>query len=94
MKTHKLMFTKGDRLTQPGGLILRSDDEETSFVTHRFNRVPHTREPAEFFWGHYFDSKEKAMKDYYERAAELAAFEISEAELIAKGDVDLQPEFD
>ena len=23
-----------------------------------------------FYWGHYFDSKEKAFQDYYERLAE------------------------
>lgn len=93
MKIIKLMFIRGDHATQPGGLILRQKDDGT-YVSHRFNRVPHTRTPVEYFWGHYNSNEDAALKDYYERAAELAAFEISEAELITKGDVALQPEFD
>lgn len=92
MQTIKLMFTKGDHATQPGGLILRKTPEG-SYVTHRFNRVAHTRTPTEYFWGHYHDTEAAALKDYYERAAGIAAFEIHEADLIAHGDPDLQPSF-
>ena len=92
-QTVKLMFTKPDRGTQPGGLILRKDDDG-SFVTHRFNRAPHSRTPTEFFWGHYHhgeDAEHKAHLDYNERAMALRSQEVEEVELIAKGDVGYQP---
>ena len=98
MKTLAIMFTKPDRGTQPGGLILR-ERSDGFLVTHRFNRVPHTRSPVDYFWGHYFNPdnpgyRERAQADFDERASRLREWEISEAELIAKGDVSLQPEFD
>lgn len=88
MEIVKIMFTKGDHATQPGGVILRKQDDG-GFVTHRFNRIPHTRTPREFFWGHYFsgpDAEERAIIDYEARVRMVENFAISEGELIAKGD--------
>lgn len=96
-ETVDIIFTKGDHATQPGGLILRRDPETGEWVTHRFNRTPHTRSPREFYWGHYFngdDAEERARKDFAERKRNLQDPIISEAELIAKGDENLQPQFD
>lgn len=53
--TLKIMFTRGDRATQPGGLILRRCDNTGKLVTHRFNRDLNSTQPREFYWGHYFD---------------------------------------
>lgn len=94
MKTIKIMFTRGDRATQPGGLILRYNEAREEYVTHCFNRVPHTREPTEYYWGHYFhgeDAEARALADYDERYLRHQRDEISEGELIAKGDAYLQP---
>lgn len=97
MKTLDIMFTRADRGTQPGGVILRQQSDGT-YVTHRFNRIPHTRGAIEFFWGHYFtsdDAERLAREDFQERCDTLRRnypdIEISEAELIAKGDANLQP---
>lgn len=48
MQTLKIMFTRGDYATQPGGLILRYDETRRQYSTHRFNRTAHTRDPKEF----------------------------------------------
>ena len=93
METIKIMFTRPARATQPGGIILRKS-RDGEYVTHRFNRIPHTREPTEFFWGHYFhgdDALERAMADYTSRVDLLMEDPIDEGELIAKGDETLQP---
>lgn len=97
MQTLKIMFTRGDYATQPGGLILRYDETRRQYSTHRFNRTAHTRDPKEFFWGHYFledngpDAKQKAEADFEERAAACRQYEITEGELIANGDVGFSP---
>ena len=93
METIKIMFTRPARATQPGGIILRKS-RDGGYVTHRFNRIPHTRQPSEFFWGHYFhgdDALEKATADYDIRVATVLENPIDEGELIAKGDETLQP---
>jgi len=95
-ETVDIVWTKPARGTQPGGLILRKNGETGEFITHRFNRAPHTRTPKEFYWGHYFsgpDAEKKARADFAERKTKLAEPLIDEAELIAKGDVSLQPDF-
>jgi len=95
-ETVEICYTRGDHATQPGGLILRRD-ESGEYVTHRFNRLPHTRTPREFYWGHYFsgpDAEEKARKDYAKRKSELQDPLVEEGELVAKGDVNLQPKFE
>lgn len=97
MQTLKIVFTRGDYATQPGGLILRYDEDRKQYVTHRFNRTPHTREPREFYWGHYFterkdrDALAEANADFVKRWKDCEAYEITEAELIAKGDVGFSP---
>lgn len=92
-KTLDIVWTKPDRGTQPGGLILRKDVGSDCYVTHRFNRLPHTRTPREFYWGHYFsgeDAEEKARADFQKRKLALTEPLVSEGEIIAKGDVSLQ----
>lgn len=97
MKTLEIMFTRGDYATKPGGLILRYDETRRQYVTHRFSRTAHTREPIEFFWGHYFledngpDARDKAYADYNQRRADCLQYEITEAELIGNGDVGFSP---
>lgn len=97
MQTLKVMFTRGDYATKPGGLILRYDESRKQYVTHRFSRIPHTREPVEFFWGHYFterdghDALAEANADFVKRWKDCEVFEIAEAEIIAKGDVGYSP---
>ena len=90
--TEDIVFTRGDHATQSGGLILRRDGGE--WITHRFNRLPHTRTPTEFYWGHYFhgdDAEKRARADFVARKNNLGEQIIEEAELIAKGDGNLQP---
>lgn len=94
--TLKIMFTRGDHCIQPGGLILRRCDDTGKLVTHRFNRLAHTREPTEFFWGHYFSPnnpgyEQRAEADYNERYTSCKPYEITEAELIANGDPGFSP---
>lgn len=97
MQTLEIVFTRGDYATQPGGLILRYDETRRQYVTHRFNRTAHTREPTEFYWGHYFterpdkDARAEAYADYEKRRADCLQYEIAEAELIANGDVGFSP---
>lgn len=86
MKTLDIMWTKGDASTQPGGIILRQKPDG-EFVTHAFNRLPHTRDPKEFFWGHYIADEAEARADFAERCSRYRWCEISEAEIVAKGDV-------
>lgn len=90
METLRIAFTRGDAATQPGGVILRKKPDG-ELVTHRFNRLPHTRTPREFFWGHYYSPgnpgyEARAEQDFEERVAKLDSFLIEESVIIAKGD--------
>lgn len=85
--TLKIMFTRGDYATQPGGLILRRCDDTGKLITHRFNRELNSTEPREFYWGHYFSPdnpgyEARAEADYQERCERCIDFEIPEADII------------
>lgn len=93
MKTLRIMFTRGDHATKPGGIVLRENDD--GYVTHMFAREPNTREPTEYFWGHYFsgqDAGRRAEADFVSRCATYKKFEISESYLREFGDDYLQKE--
>lgn len=85
MKTLDIMFTRGDAATQPGGIILRQKPDG-EYVTHCFNRLAHTRDPKEFFWGHYFLDEAAARADFAKRVSDNRQPTITEGEIIAKGD--------
>ena len=84
--TLKIMYTRGDRATQPGGLILRRCEDTGKLVTHRFNRDLNSTKPREFYWGHYFDPSNpgyeaRAHADYQSRYETCQPFEIAEADI-------------
>jgi hypothetical protein len=71
MKTERIRYTRGDRCTQPGGIIMRRRDEAPRWMVHHFNRAPGSTEPTHFFWGSYHDDlaeATEAFRDKRERA--------------------------
>lgn len=74
MKTICYRLTRGDHMTQPGGVILRQKDDG-EFVTHCFNRRPGTKEPTEFYWGHYLHDRYLAECDYEGRVDRQSRYE-------------------
>jgi hypothetical protein len=70
-KVLKIAYTRGDESTQPGGFILRErldkDGNTTEYIAHSFVRDPGSKEPREFFWGHYNSEYTKAHSAYLEK---------------------------
>jgi len=84
----EIVYTKGGRGTQPGGVVLRKF-ESGEYVTHRFNRTAHDRLPREFYWGHYFhgeNAEERALKDFQCRVRDLQDPTVEEHFIISHGD--------
>ena len=76
MQIHRIRYTRGDTMTQPGGIILREREEAPRFLVHCFNREAGTLEPSSFFWGHYTDSEGEAFdvfEDKCDRARRYSA---------------------
>jgi hypothetical protein len=89
MKTLEIVYTKGDYATLPGGIILRYNEDKDEYVTHRFHRIPHTRGPHGFFWGHYFsgpDAEARARADFASRVSNCIDPIVDEGTIVAKGD--------
>lgn len=67
MKTERILFTRGDASTVPGGIILRARDEAPRYLVHHFNREPGSSEPVSFFWGSYHDSYAEAVEAFCDK---------------------------
>lgn len=84
MKTLAIAFTKGDRCTQPGGIIIRQHDTSLQYMVHHFNRDYGSREPREFFWGHYCETFDSALKAYQEKLRRVAHDIIDDIEILTE----------
>lgn len=80
MKTLKIIYTRGDRGTQPGGVILRlySNGE---YVAHHFNRKPRSTKPTEYFWGRYCDNEAWGIEAFNAKVRGIKPFIIPEADI-------------
>jgi hypothetical protein len=78
-KTLKITYTRGDNATQPGGFILRErldkDGNTIEYVASNFNRDWGSKEPREFFWGHYHDTLAKADMSYLEKESRATGYD-------------------
>lgn len=63
LKQHTFNIRKIGKHIRKEGLVLRKIGDE--FVTHRFDTDINGK--TKYYWGHYFKSYEKAVKDFIER---------------------------
>lgn len=82
MNTIQVAYTRGDRATQPGGIIIRQKDNG-EFVVHNFNRAYGSLTPVEFFWGGYTRDLARAVEIFNEKK-DRRRLELTTAEEIQK----------
>jgi hypothetical protein len=78
MKTLAIRYTRPDRCTVPGGIILRVHEDrfgpgQHEYIAHSFSRERGSKEPTSFFWGRYCRTEEagrRAFSDKVDRAAQ------------------------
>lgn len=80
MKILRITYTRGDRATQPGGVILRQYDNG-EYVAHHFNRKPRSTKPTEYFWGRYCSTEAKGIAAYESKLASVKHSIIPEADI-------------
>jgi hypothetical protein len=76
-ETLRIRYTRGDHATEPGGIILRkvTRGEDVEFVAHNFNRNRGSKEPREFYWGHYADSELAGLSSFSEKVSRAAGYD-------------------
>jgi hypothetical protein len=79
----KIAYTRGDRATKPGGIILRKIGEE--FVAHHFSRNPGSLEPVEFFWGRYCNNSADGSAAFYAKLDRVMAETITKIQILHDG---------
>lgn len=80
MKILRITYTRGDRATQPGGVILRQYDNG-EFVAHHFTRAPRSTKPTSYFWGRYHHTESGGLRAFLEKENRVKREVITEADI-------------
>jgi len=89
MKTLFEIPTRGDTMTQPGGIALRAREDGSEFVVHYYNTDRETGTERHYFQGSYFgsglreQSLVKALAEVHRRAERQSFYDLG-------GSIDLE----
>lgn len=73
MKTLAVVFTRGDDMTQPGGIVLAKTGD--GYAVHNFNRKRGELEIKERYWGSYPGTQERALEVFNEKRQRALRFD-------------------
>lgn len=89
MKTILEIPTRGDSMTQPGGIALRYREETNEFIVHNFNTDRETGTEREYFGGGYYTHDAPnvcfaaALEDFSKRVQHASGYDLG-------GSIDLE----
>lgn len=81
-KVLKIVWTKGDHATQPGGVILRELRGE--YIAHHFNRDRGSIIPKEFFWGSYHSTEAGGNAAFAAKLERVQPFVVTKAKILGE----------